>query len=236
MNMFIAVLLVSLCSFFSNAFADSLKFALVGVEENTEGHRITQSLADEIGARSGIDISIRIYPAKRAKQFLEAGEVDGDWARVDGYGRDIPGLVRISEPTASHPYLAYSTRNDIIIDGWKSLKPYKVAHPRGWKVIELNLEAFHDDLFPVNSVDSGLGFIARGRADVFINIPFIVDSYLRKGGVKYKDIKALQPPLAFLHVYTYLLPKHAVLAKRMEAALVSMKADGTYGKIMSGSD
>jgi polar amino acid transport system substrate-binding protein len=233
---FIPVFLIFFCGGFPGANADSLNFALVGVEEGTPGYRITESLAAEVGSRSEIDINIIALPAKRAKLYLKQGEIDGDWVRVDGYGKDIPGLIKISEPTASHPYNAYSIRNDIQIAGWKSLKPYSVAYPRGWKVIELSLKPFHKDLVPTDSVDSGLSFVAAGRADVFINIPFIVDSYLRKNAEKFKHLKALEPPLAYLHVYTYLLPQFASQAIRMKAALKAMKADGTYERIMSGSN
>ncbi|MCW9034438.1 MAG: transporter substrate-binding domain-containing protein [Alphaproteobacteria bacterium] len=217
------------------AFAEPLSFALVGVEDGTHGFQITQSLADEIGSRSGQEITIIALPAHRAKQLFKSGRIDGDWSRVDGFGKDIYGIIKISEPIASHPYFAYATRDDIKINGWESLKPYRVAYPRGWAVIELNLEPIHKNLIPVASAEAGLKFVAAGRADVFINIPFIVNSWLATEELKNKGIKAVKPPLDFLHVYIHAGPQHAELTKKMEASLKAMKLDGTYDKIMSGA-
>ena len=228
----IALIFLGVSSFSTHA--EDLTIALVGVQENTPGYKITQSLINEVGKRSKIKISFEILPAKRALLHLKNGKVDGDWVRVDGFGQDIPGLIKIMEPTASHPYTAYSARDDIKIDGWRSLENFKVLYLRGWKVVELNLKPFHNDLVPVDSVESGLKVISLGRADVFVNIPFIVASFLENNMGEFSKVKALHPPLDYLHVHTYLLPQHAALAVRIENALKSMKADGIYDLIMSG--
>ncbi|MCP4757373.1 MAG: amino acid ABC transporter substrate-binding protein [Proteobacteria bacterium] len=223
-------------SCFSPTLADTVEFGLIGVNEGTDGFRITESLADAIGAHAGTKITIVALPAKRAEALLRQREIDGDWSRVDGFEKKIPGLIKISEPLASYPYIAYSVRKDIKIDGWKSLKPYRVAYLRGWKVIDFKLKPIHNKLHPVNNAEHALHFLAAGRADVFINIPFIVGELLKKDEFKNKGIIALQPPIDFLHVYIYLLPKHADLAKRMEAGLKAIKKDGTYDRLMSGAD
>jgi len=223
------------CSCCSIAFAEPLKIALVGVEEGTEASRIAHSLADEIGARSGTTITLVALPGRRALKYLKDGTIDGDFSRVDGFGQDIPGLIQISEPLNSYPYLVYTVKTDIHVDGWESLKPYKVAYPRGWKVIELNLKSVHNNLHPVDSTEAGLKFMTLGRADVFINIPLMVEPLLKTGELSNKGITALQPPLDFLHSYIYLLPQHADVAKRIETALKTMKEDGTHEKLFSGS-
>jgi len=228
--------LLYLCASNIQAQATPLNFAIVGVQEGTAGFTVTQGLATEVGRRVGVEIKIIPLPAKRAIKQLMAREIDGDWARVDGYGTEIPGLIQISEPIASHPYTAYSTQNDIKINGWESLEPYRVAYLRGWKVVELKLAPFHKRLYPVSNNEAGFRFIAAHRADVFINIPFIANSHLKKKGIKELGIKGLKPPLDFLHVYIHALPKHAELAKKMEMAVKAMKADGTYDQIMSGID
>ena len=218
------------------AIATPLQFAIVGVEEGTVGFDVTQGLATEVGRRSGVEIEIVALPAKRAFRLLKKGLIDGDWSRVDGYGTEIPRLIKIPEPIASHPYLAYTANEEIVISGWESLKPYRVAYLRGWKVVELNLQPFHNNLFPVSNNESGFRFIAAGRADVFINIPFIAKSHLKKDSLRGLGIKGLHPPLDYLHVFAYVLPKHADLTKRMNASLKAMKEDGTYDRIMSANN
>ncbi len=236
MKKLIAVLLVFVCSFNSNAFADHLKLALVGAEKGTKGFQIALSLAEEIRKRTGIEIITHALPGERAIRHLKDEEIDGDWARVDGFENEVSGLIQIPEKVMRGPYLAYSLRNDIKIEGWRSLEQYSVAHLRGWKIIDHNLKPFHKKLFPVDSIESGFKVVAAGRADVFIHTPIVVGAFLEESGLRAKGVKALQPPLDFFSLYIYLLERHAGLAKRIEAALKAIKADGTYDKILRGKN
>ena len=96
----------------------------------------------------------------------------------------IPVLVKIHEPLNSHPYTVYSTSKNITVNGWESLKTYKVAYSRGWKVLDINLNSFHFNLYVLNSAEMGLLFMSTGTADIFINIPFIVDPLLNKRDIE----------------------------------------------------
>jgi ABC-type amino acid transport substrate-binding protein len=235
MKHLIAFSLIFFLGVVPNVFAEPLRFAVTGLNPDTEGFQITVSLAKEIAKRSGVEISTIGMPAKRAQLWLSEKTIDGDWSRVDGFQNDIPGLLKISEPLAEHPYTAYSTRNDVKIDGWKSLKEYRVVYPRGWRIVEKNLLAFHKNLRASDSISSGLSIVAVRRADIYISIPFLVDEFLSENATKFKDIKALSPPLAYQAAYIFMLPKHAASAELIEAALKTMKADGTYEKILAGT-
>ena len=216
---------------FTPAFAETLTLAIVGVQKDTKGFEITQTLADAVATRAGIQIKIVALPGKRALESLRNGKIDGDFSRVAGFGTDIPGLIQVAEPMNSHPYLAYAIRKDIKIKNWKSLLPYKVTYLRGWKSVEGPLLPIHKNLHPLNTPKSALQFVAKGRADVFICIPFIADPLLASPELKNEGIVALQPPLSVLNLFIYLAPKHAEVAKRMSLALKAIKKDGTHTRI-----
>jgi len=226
-------LLLFMFFLFSNccsvALSDNLKFGIVGLEKQSIGFRQSQFIADELGVRIGHEITLVPLPAERALYYLSVGKIDGDWSRIDGFGKDIPGLIQVSEPIAVHPYIAYSVRQDISIKGWESLKSYKVAHLAGMVAIANNLAPFHDDLFPMRDIESALNFVRVGRADIFITIPFIMDPLLEAGEAFTKDIRALQPAIDFLNMYIYLLPKHVDLEAVIASELKAMKSDVTYG-------
>jgi len=206
-----------------------------GLEEASKGFQIARSLADEIQRRTDLTIDFIHLPAKRSLNYLESGIIDGEWSRVANFGTELPGLIRISEPVATHYYIAYTINKDIVIDSWESLKPYSVAYLRGWTVIDNKLGSVHNNLIPVNSVEAGLNFITAGRADVFVSIPFFVDEVLNHREWKGSTIRALQAPVDSLNVYIYLLPKHAVAGIKIVDALKSMKADQSYDEIINGS-
>ena len=220
------------CLTCKQGWANTLKFSLVGVPAKTQGWQVSQMLADEISKRSGVEIILIPFPGKRATISLQSGIIDGDFSRVAGFEKEVPGLIRIQEPINSHPYLAYTTNKKIKINGWKSLKPYRVCHLSGWKVIELNLKPYHKNLIALNSAKQCLKFVGINRADLFISIPFITEPILREDDTKHTGFIALKPPLDFLHVYIYLLPKHAAVANKIEKSLESLKKDGTHKKIL----
>ena len=215
-----------------SASCQPITLAAVGMEPDSNSFQATVSLVAEVSSRSGVEIKLVSLSAKRAHENLKAGEIDGEWCRVDGYGENIPGLIQISEPVASHPYTAYAIRDDIKINGWESLKDYKIAYLRGWKVVEINISALTDNLHPLNSTEAGIKFVSSGRADIFINIPFIINPLLARDDLKQTATFALHPPLDYLNVYAYLLPKHAALAAKIERALATIKKNGTYHRLL----
>mgnify|MGYP000229219873 CR=1 FL=1 len=151
---------------------------------------------------------------------------------ANGFGNQIQNLIKISTAINSLPYIAYSMNKSIKIDGWKSLTSYKVVYPRGWKVIDINLGKIHNNLQPIDTPKAGLKFIKRNRADIFVNIPIIIEPLLKTDEFINSGIYALKPPIALLNLYIYLLPRHAKEANLIEIALESMKKDGTQDKIL----
>jgi len=215
----------------TSGIAETLRLR-TGLDETSKSFHVIQSLANEIMRRTDITIKFIHLPAKRTINYLEAGLIDGDFSRVSNFGSEVPGLIRIPEPIATHPYVAYTINEDIVVNSWNSLKPYSVIYIGGWTVVEEKLTPIHDNLITVNSVEAGLNVIAAGRADIFISIPFLVNEFLKQKEWKGKPIRELQPPFDLLNSYVFLLSKHAVAGRKMNKALKEMKADNSYYEIV----
>lgn len=216
--------------------AESLLLSLGVVQEGTDSARIAQKLAEEISRRSGIDITLVTFPDDRLVELLKAGKIDGDFSRIGGFEKSIPGLIQIPEPLGSFAYFAYTMKDDIRIDGWESLNKYSVAYITGSKTMATKLKPIHNDLYPVKTTEAGLNFLAAGRSDIFVHITFLVAPLLEKEKVKYGKIKALGPQLDFIQTHIHLLPKHAKLASKIDTTLKAMKDDKTYDKLLRELD
>ena len=213
---------------------ESLKISILGSPPESRDFKIAQAMADDLSRRLKVKLTVVNLPGQRSIEYLKAGKIDGDWSRVDGFNKVVPGLIKVSEPMATHPFLAYSLKRDIKINGWKSLKPLRVVYLRGWKIIERELKDVHEHLHPVDDASIALALLVANRADVFIHVPYVIEPLLKTHEFKYSGIQALRPPLDYQNVHTYLLEKHQNLANRMATALKKMKQDGSYDALVYG--
>lgn len=213
---------------------ENLRFSILASPESVKIIKIAQAIADDLSRRLNVNITVVNLPGQRAIEYLRTGRIDGDWSRVDGFSKVVPGLVKVSEPVATHPFIAYSINRNIKIDGWKSLKPYRVVYLRGWKIVERELQSIHEQLHPVDDARIALTLLGANRADVLIHVPYVIRPLLATDEFKYSSIKALKPPLEYINVYTFLLEKHQALAEKMAIALREMKKDGSFEALVYG--
>lgn len=212
----------------------TLKISILGSPPESTAYKIAQAMANDLSRRLQVNLTVVNLPGQRSIEYLKSGKIDGDWSRVDGFSKVVPGLIKVSEPMATHPFLAYSLKHNLKINGWKSLKPLRVVYLRGWKIIERELSGFHDYLHPVDDASIALSLLTANRADVFIHVPYVIEPLLKTKEFKYSGIQALRPPLDYQNVHTYLLEKHQDLAERMARALKKMKRDGSYDALVYG--
>ena len=225
----IAVLMLGFTSF-THA-QQTLTMSLTGVEAGSKVAVQAQHLADFLTKDMGVKIKVACMAGKRSFNMLKQGKLDGDLARLEGFEKIIPNLVRVEESVSDVPYLAYVKDASITINGWESLRSYKIAYFKGMKQVETNL-AGHPNLMPVNSVRQGLKMVISGRADIFPFAPTLVEPVLRTDEFKNSGVAALKTPVAMLSNYIYVQPQHAELAKKLSAKLTQIKSDGTYAKMM----
>lgn len=212
--------------------SDPLLMSFSQLDYQGEVMSVAQSGANEIAKRCDVEISLVPMYAQRERDLLLAGKIDGVFARTAALEITVSGLTRVPEPTSSLPIYAYATRKNIVIDGWDSIKAYKVAYLTDDLYFESNFESTTDNTFSFSSIASALKFVDAGRADIFVHIPLGVESALQTDEFKNSTITALLPRIDFEHSYIHVLHKHTELAKCFDIALKNMKEDGTYQKII----
>ena len=209
--------------------ADTLTFGITVSPDETALFKGVQDIADAITKDLDTDIKVIHLPTKRAELWLKNGILDGDMIRVDGLENTIPGLIKVEEPIALDEIRVYSNRTDIDIDGWQSLKPYKIVYVRGTQYIANNLKPFHQNLYPVDTAKQAFLFLAAGRADALVTTPAIGAPLLNN--LNLNGIKPLFPPVDKIFFYIYVLPKHKKLAQELDHGLKQIKNNGIREKI-----
>ena len=230
---YLLAIFICLLALSSAVTAESLRISILAAPKESVGFKTAKLMALEIGQRMGVEIILLPLPGKRSTEYLKAGKIDGDWSRVDGFGKEMPSLIKVVEPMSTQPFFAYATK-DIKIDGWQSLKSYRVVYLRGWTIVGRKLNALQSKLYPVDDVAIGLSLIMANRADVLIHVPYVMRALLKGDKYKHSGVKAQKPALAYFNLHTYLLKKHEKWATSMSQAIKAIKKEGIYDRIIFG--
>lgn len=105
---------------------------------NTVDTVISEVIVREAYRRIGTDIVIKKYPAERALHLANQGEVAGEIQRIDGIAANYPNLIQVYPPINYIEGVVFSKSVAFEIDGWESLRPYRIGIIRGIKFAERN--------------------------------------------------------------------------------------------------
>lgn len=193
-------------------------FVLVTLDDQDKNHvRLMKQVLVDAYAELGMEIDLRLLPNKRSLEAVNSGLADGEGGRIAGMEKVYPNLVMVSEPLFSLKVLAYTKKLDIKIDGWNSLKPYRVGVLRGAKYAEYGTKGMGRVL--LGSLSTQLfKALDADRVDVVV---IHESNNLALSGVK--GVKALQPPLQEIIIFYYLNKKHKKLIPALNCAIKQVK-------------
>ncbi len=228
MKFFAGLFMVML--FTAQAFAGEMTL-LSALERENRGYQIGIGIATAVGKRIGIDFIYKDIPNKRLYKLLEQynGKAHGSLVNLDGLEDKILTIVKVKEPIFASPIVAVASK-DFEITGWESLSHYKICHRLGMKIVEQNLATHNLKSHPLSKYESALRFVVNGRADIFLTAPALVVSALEKP--EFSTLKILAPPVAVYNFHTYFFKEYADIAEQFSRALIEMKKDGTYQKLL----
>lgn len=193
------------------------------------GGAIVRAVVPEAVRRMGYSSEIVFNPAERSLQVADAGIVDGEGMRVRGLSEIYPNLVETGETIFEMEFTAFTHNSGARVNDWAELEGLRVGYIRGWKIVERNAENFGQAV-PVETAPQIFAMLSQNRIDAGI--------FTKLGGeflISLNDIKGIQAgdkPLASQELVMYLHKSHAELAPAFDAALQSMKDDGTYDKLV----
>ncbi|MGI2106536.1 substrate-binding periplasmic protein [Shewanella frigidimarina] len=198
--------------------------------ENSVNTLICERVLKEAYRRINIDIVINQYPASRSLYLSEKGSTDGELFRIGGQNKKYPNLLQISVPINKLEAVAFTKNAQFTVNGWESLKPYKVGIQRGIRFAEKGTRSIKG-LYThvVNSNEQLFSLLEKDRVDV------IVIAYLNgletMQKLKIPGIKLLKPAIETYPLYHYLHKKNEHLQPEITASLQSMKEEGLIQKI-----
>ncbi|MBF0181403.1 MAG: transporter substrate-binding domain-containing protein [Magnetococcales bacterium] len=200
------------------------------VYANASGTGILDALVKELFARLGLSARVTRLPSERALLLAEQGEADGDIFRIAGLEKKFASLVMVPEPWLAMRFVAFATREEITIDSWEDLPPWRVAFIRGWQVFERHL-AKAPALVRTDDALQLFELLKRQRVDVILYDDRQGEYFKR--ALDLPQARIAGPPLAKSPIFAYLHRKHAGLAPRMAKELRRMKQDGTWQRIIN---
>ncbi|MFC1523437.1 substrate-binding periplasmic protein [Thermodesulfobacteriota bacterium] len=187
---------------------------------------VLQQVVQEGYQQAGIEIKITEMPAQRSLLEANEGRVDGELVRTKFIEPISPNLIRIPVSIYLYKSMAFS-KQKIRINGWRSLKPYKLGFLRGHKQVEEKLKGLtykrvenSDQLFKMMDAER-LDVVIIGRARGLRTIQQL----------NLEKIKVLEPPLSELNLYHYLHKRHQHLVSKMTKIFQKMEDNGRIKQI-----
>jgi len=203
---------------------DLLQFSKI---EGSILSEISEQVLAEAYQKLDIKIEFVSFPAKRGLMISNEGSVDGEVHRITKVDYKYPNLIRVSTVINLAEVVVFTIKNQFKIEGWHSLKPYKVGILRGIVVVEQGTRDMDVEAF--NSYEQVLMMLNFKRIDVGVLTRIGGLYYLR--GLEFKDIKMLEPPILQHGLYHYLHVKHEALVPRINGVLKKMQANGRIKEI-----
>ena len=159
----------------------------------------------------GIEVDIRYLPGKRSLHYSNIGHADAELFRMAGMNNVFHNLIRVPVALMELETVVYARRSDIVINGWVSLKPYKIGFLRGFKKAEENTQGMH--VYFAEKMSSLFDLLVNGRVDL------VIES--RIGGKNSLDPEAhaviipLEPPIDKFEIFHYLHRENKSLLPRL---------------------
>ena len=197
------------------------------VENSPEG-KLTLGLVEEMCKRLGIVLQMRSLPIARAIDELDQENIDIEGPRNHTVEKIFSNIIRVPETLFVNDLIAFSKDPNIKISGWNSLKRFRVAYVRGWKIYKNNVVGVkHLDI--IESDEALFKFLDAGRTDVALSARILGSKVI--SDLKLKGIVAIEPPLVVKKMYFYMNKKYEKLTQVMAETLRGMKRDGTYQRL-----
>ncbi|GAA0395382.1 hypothetical protein GCM10009133_00630 [Cocleimonas flava] len=177
-------------------------------------------------SRIGKEVEFELFPPERSLVFANSGVTGGELVRMTGLQSEYHNLIKIPISIVSNEIYAYTKKQDFVVEGWESLKPYKIDFIFGNKFAEQKSKGFNSAR--VKTSYQGLRKLSADRSDFFIGV-YGVRCIANK--FKFNDIKALTPILDNFQMYHYLHKRNESIAEQLKLELLKMQRSGEMESI-----
>ena len=216
----VLAVIVSFFVFSENIKAESyLKFSGI---KNSVNHKICARMLEKVYENLGIRIRIQAFPANRALILSNSGEFDGEVQRIDGIEENYPNLIKVPEPIFVLEASVFVKNAEITIEGWSSLKTYRIGIPRGIKYLETNTDGMNRII--ASSIEQLFYLLDASRVDIVIISTNYGKEFLENH--RNLNIMLITPPIIKVPLYHYLHKKHKAIVSIVKDNIKQLKEEG----------
>lgn len=194
---------------------------------NTVDTLTSEVIVREAYRRLGIEVIIKKYPGERALRLADAGRVTGDVQRIDGLSKKYRNLIQIKPPINFIEAAAFAHGSGIFVDGWNSLRPYRIGLIRGIKFAEQNTQGMKT--YAAGDYTGLFRMLNDKRIDLAIS-PRLNGRYqIELLGID--GVTELRPAVDHFDLYHYVHMSRADLAAKLSVVFSEMAAAGQLDAI-----
>ena len=221
--------LTAICLFFILAEAKELPTLTINIGWKAPESRFIEAIMHETFKRAEMNVNLQVLPNKRSLINANSGVDDGEATRVWEINKYYTNLIPVPAESFKIEIVAVTSRN-LKIEKVSDLRNYNVGVINGMKIAVLMAEeanplslskvAEHDTLLKMLKADR-LDVALVNKASLFNHIDIIKD----------RGFYLVAEPMMTRPLYMQLHKKNEKYIPRLQTALESMHADGTYQKM-----
>ena len=194
--------------------------------QNSSLGKMVEEVLIEAYAKIDIEAKMRGLPGARALNIANSGEVDGAQLRVETILKKYKNLIMIPTPVYETEIVVFVKNKKFKVDGWDSLKPYRIGAPAGYTAILSHLKGFN---YWELTYEQIFKMLDSGRVDIGVVDRFNGLNTIAK--LNLKDINYLPTPLKTIKFYNFLHKKHKNILPKITKAMRELKEEGRLKEI-----
>ncbi len=198
-------------------------------QEKNAFHDAAAEIIRQAYAAIGVAVVFKSLSAERALQMSNRGRSDGELVRIEGIEAKYSNLIPIPVSHVTAEQMAFGHDPTLKIDGWQSLKPYRLVFHRGYKVAEQNTVGM-DRHLTGNDVNA-FTMVENKRMDIVIANRFSGEKIIADHGLK--NVVMLLPPVQRDPLFHYIHSNHSDLVADVTGVMKSMKQHGDFARILN---
>ena len=195
---------------------------------------VSELVMREVYRKLDIEMKLDRHPGNRVLSLANSGKVDGVLLRATVIESLARNLVKIPTPIAHIRYTAYTKKSKAFtVNGWDSLKPYKIGILRGIKQNEERTKHLNREIITTYPSLFKMLYLERVEVAVFTELDGL---YALKKLNLHNDIINLSPPLEVVPSYHFLHKKHSKLIARVSNLMQEMQSSGELQELINQSE
>ena len=186
------------------------------------------SVLREAYRRIGLTVTITPMAPDQALRESNAGQLDGEPARVAGLEARFPNLVRVPVAVVTVDAMVFGNRVPLVPLGWDSLRPYRIGILKGVQYAVDGTRGMRVEAYP----DTARLFAALENDDIDFAVSTRIEGVLMMRELGTRRVAMLEPPLTKIVLYHYLHTSRRDLLPKITAALQDMEREGRMRHIL----